>query len=267
MTLEGRRLRYLTAGSGPALILIHGLMGYSFSWSENWPGLSRHFTVYAPDLLNTGRSDRSDQDGSLETAARQVIAFMDAVGIERAHLVGSSHGGTLAMLVLALAPGRVHYVIGVSPATSASETRRWQARFFSTWFGAIAGYCVPYLSPVVNGYFVSRMYADPSRILPGTIAGYNAPLKVPGTVPYLLKVMRCWFDDFRSLDKKLNGIDQSRLAFLWGDQDRVVPVDYMEELRRRYPQARYLLMKDVGHLPYEESPEDFNRALLDLLQA
>jgi pimeloyl-ACP methyl ester carboxylesterase len=263
-TVNGCRMRYLNAGSGPPLILIHGLMGFAYSWSENWAGLTSHFTVYAIDLINAGRSERCQQDGSLEAAARQIIGFMDAVGIPKAILAGSSHGGTLAMLAMALAPDRVEQVIAISPATAASEQRRWQARFFSTWVGTIAGYCVPYLAPVVNGYFVSRMYARPERILAGTIESYNQPLKVSGTVPYLLNVMRSWYEEFGALKAKLQHLDQSRLAFLWGDRDLVVPIEFMHELRNYFPHARYVVLKDAGHLPYEEVPEDFNQALLSL---
>lgn len=259
--VRGYRMRYLTAGTGPPVVLIHGLMGYSFSWSENLVDLARDFTVFAPDLFNTGKSDRVPQEGTLQCAADSVLDFMDAVGLERANLVGSSHGGTLAMLLLAAAPHRVDRVIAVSPATTASEQRRWQARVFSTRAGARVGYLLPYVAAFVHWYFVSRMYADPRRILPGTIAGYNAPLKVKGTIPYLLNVMRCWRDDFAALNDRLKDLDDSRLTFLWGEQDRVVRLDCLPELKRRFPRAGWIMMADAGHLPYEEHPVRFNQAL------
>jgi len=58
MELDGARMRYLRAGSGPALILLHGLLGYSFSWRFTIPALARYATVYAPDMLGAGFSDR-----------------------------------------------------------------------------------------------------------------------------------------------------------------------------------------------------------------
>jgi len=264
--VRGHRMRYLTAGHGPPIVLIHGLMGYSFSWSENLADLAHDFTVYAPDLFNTGKSDRIPQEGTLKCAADSVLNFMDAVGLARAHLVGSSHGGTLALLLLATAPERVDRVVAVSPASTASEQRRWQARVFSTRTGAVIGYALPYVAAFVHWYFVSRMYADPKRILPGTIAGYNAPLKVKGTIPYLLKVMRCWRADFASLNESLKGLDDSRLTFLWGEQDRVVRLDCVPELRRLFPRAGWIMMADAGHLPYEEHPAAFNQALRDCLR-
>ena len=58
MDLDGARMRYLRAGSGPALVLLHGLLGYSFSWRYTMPALAPYATVYAPDMMGAGFSDR-----------------------------------------------------------------------------------------------------------------------------------------------------------------------------------------------------------------
>ncbi len=263
----GRRMRYLHGGSGPAVVFLHGLMGYSFSWSENLGELARDFTVYAPDLFNAGWSDRVEQDGRLETSARSALAFMDAVGITRAHVVGSSHGGTVAMLAAALAPERFEKVVLLAPANPWSEKRRWQARVFATWWGRLAGYFVPYATPVVHGYFLTRLYADRSRVLPGTVAGYNAPLKVPGTVRFLLAVMRCWREEYELLPARLAPLRDKELILIWGGSDTVVRLSHGREMAREFPQAKFLLIPNVGHLPYEESPEIFNAMLRECLRA
>ena len=73
-TVDGARMRYLQAGSGPPLILLHGMMGYSFSWRLNIPVLARHRTVYAVDLIGTGFSDRPAQlDCRLRSVAERVL--------------------------------------------------------------------------------------------------------------------------------------------------------------------------------------------------
>src|ERR1700685_4333349 len=74
MDLDGARMRYLRAGSGPALILLHGLLGYSFSWRYTMPALAPYATVYAPDLLGAGFSDRPRIDHSMRATARGVLA-------------------------------------------------------------------------------------------------------------------------------------------------------------------------------------------------
>src|SRR6202007_1443563 len=92
-TVDGGRMRYLLAGSGPRLILLHGLMGYSFSWRFNIPVLSKHATVYAVDQLGTGFSDRPAQlDCCLHAAARRLLEFLNAVGVTSFDLLGTSHG-------------------------------------------------------------------------------------------------------------------------------------------------------------------------------
>src|SRR5258707_2237730 len=76
MELDGARMRYLRAGSGPALILLHGLLGYSFSWRYTLPALAPYATGYAPDLLGAGFSDRPHGiDHSMRGTAPRVPRF------------------------------------------------------------------------------------------------------------------------------------------------------------------------------------------------
>src|SRR5580692_12828075 len=76
MDFDGTRMRYLRAGSGPPLILLHGLLGYSFSWRYTMPSLAPYVTVYAPDMIGAGFSDRSDAfDYSMGATARRVLQF------------------------------------------------------------------------------------------------------------------------------------------------------------------------------------------------
>ncbi|HUR37791.1 MAG TPA: alpha/beta hydrolase, partial [Terriglobales bacterium] len=182
------------------------------------------------------------------------------------HVVGSSHGGTLVMVAGALAPERFHHIVAVSPANGISEQSRWQATVFSAWWGRWAGYCVPYVAPLIHGYFLSRMYADRTRVLPGTVQGYNAPLKEKGTVRYLLAVMKHWKNEFRGLHARLSALQDARLTFLWGEEDTVVRMSCREELLRDFPRAKFVVMPNAGHLPYEERPELFNQMLLECLQ-
>src|ERR1039458_7256728 len=94
MDLDGARMRYLRAGSGPALVLLHGLLGYSFSWRYTMPALAPYATVYAPDMMGAGFSDRPGGiDHSMRGAAKRLLRFIAALGISSFDLVGTSHGG------------------------------------------------------------------------------------------------------------------------------------------------------------------------------
>src|SRR5579863_3508434 len=101
MDFDGARMRYLRAGSGPPLILLHGLLAYSFSWRYVMPALAPYATVYAPDMLGAGFSDRPAIDHSMRATARRVLRFADTLGLSSFDLLGTSRGGAVAMCTAA----------------------------------------------------------------------------------------------------------------------------------------------------------------------
>jgi pimeloyl-ACP methyl ester carboxylesterase len=258
-------MRYLFGGSGPPLLLIHGLMGFSFSWSENLGSLAQHFTVFAPDLLNVGYSDRCDLEPSLQATATQILHLMDAVAIDAADILGTSYGGTAAMMLAAIAPERVNRLVLVAPAHCGSEGVRWQSRLFSTRTGAMIAKLL-YIAPAfVHGYFIKHMYAVPSRALPGTVRGYAAALRIPGTIAPLVKLMCCWNQNFQTLSEAMPKIANIPTLLVWGEKDNVVPAETMKGLAADFENPAIAIIKDAGHLPYEELPEQFNEIVLAFL--
>src|SRR6476646_7177407 len=116
ITLDGARMRYLRDGRGPALVLVHGLLGYSFSWRHALPAFSQKNTVYAVDMLGAGFSDRPPGlNYCFRAHAERLLQFLDGVGVASCDLLGTSHGGAVAMMTAALAPERVRRLILVAP--------------------------------------------------------------------------------------------------------------------------------------------------------
>lgn len=102
------RLAYTDKGQGEPLILLHGIPTWSFLYREVIPSLSEHFRVLAPDFLGHGYSDRRDRfDRSLRAQTVAILAFMDTLGIERAHIVGHDTGGGVALIMSIEHPDRV----------------------------------------------------------------------------------------------------------------------------------------------------------------
>ena len=90
MDFDGARMRYLRAGSGPALILVHGLLGYSFSWRYTMPAVAPYATVYAPDMMGAGFSDRpAGLDHSMRGMAKGLLRFVRNLGISSFDLLGT----------------------------------------------------------------------------------------------------------------------------------------------------------------------------------
>src|SRR5260370_41799771 len=116
-------MRYLTGGEGMPLVLIHGLLGYSFSWRFNLEVLARHARVYAIDLPGSGFSCRNPAlTGDLASLAQYVLAFMQAVGAKAAVLLGSSHGGGAALLTAAMA---TEWNISIKAMVLAPTVQTW----------------------------------------------------------------------------------------------------------------------------------------------
>ncbi len=131
--LDGYRMRYLRSGSGPPLLLLHGLLGYSFSWRFALPVLAEKATVYAVDMPGAGFSDRpSHASGSFRAHSERLLRFLDSIGVDSCDLLGTSHGGAIAMRAAALAPERVRSLILVAPVNPWSAHGRRLAPFLSS---------------------------------------------------------------------------------------------------------------------------------------
>jgi len=270
LLVSGRRMRYLTCGSGPPLLLLHGLLGYSFSWRFNYAALGGIATVYAPDALGAGFSDRDPElSCSLRDSAARVLQAMDSLGLRDADLLGTSHGGAVAVFAAALdreqGGRRIRRLVLVDAVNPWSARGRWLVPLLAGNIGRALPWAVKHFS-WTQGYWLRRQYADHSRIAPGTLAGYAAPLAIDGTVEYAHKVLRCWRSDLRAYERELEKLRDIETLLLWGSEDSAVYVDSAQELKQRLPRARLVTLEGVGHLPYEESPEEFNRVVMTFLQ-
>ena len=272
MDFDGARMRYLRAGSGPAVILVHGLLGYSFSWRYTMPALAPYATVYAPDMLGAGFSDRPRGiDHSMRGTARRALRFVENLGLESFDLLGTSRGGPVAMAAAAecvraggSAP-RLRRLVLVCPVNPYSSHGKWMAPFFGTNIGAalfrMGAERLPFLFP----YFHMRLYADRSKIPPGTLEGYKAPLAIPGLFEHGLSIVRTWTSDLRELEALLPELASVPTLLMWGSKDAAVYASSMAPLARHFANVQTVVFPGVGHLPYEECPEEFNRALIRFL--
>ena len=262
---DGLRVRCVRAGSGPALLLVHGLLGYSFSWRFNLAALAEKFSVYAPDLPGIGFSERRPgMDGSLGAAAGRMEKFLDAAGVNDFHLLGTSHGGALAILLAARLRERVRRLVLVAPANPWSRHGRWQVPVLATGTGLALVRGIVAL-PWLHAWRLRQMYGDPRRIAPGTIEGYERPISLPGTAEYVHAILRHWRSDMPRLEGALAEIADLPTLLLWGDRDRLVFPQSAHELARRLRRAELAMFPGAGHLPYEEFPEEFNRAVTAFL--
>ncbi len=271
ITINGIEWRYLRAGSGPALLLVHGLMGYSWSWRFNLRELAQNFTVYAPDLPGTGFSQRADcLTGSLESDADGLISLTDALGVADFYLLGSSRGGGVAIVLAGLLAqrGLLHRMprmILCAPINPWSSFGRQRVRWLAAPLGRhFVIHVAPRLHSIMKMYH-RDLYGDPARIAPGSIEGYEAGLVVPRSFHHLVRIMRGWHPDLRQIEATMPLLQELPTLLLWGSRDRVVYPSSASQLQDRLSNSTMLVMEGVGHLPYEELPMEFNQVVCEFL--
>jgi pimeloyl-ACP methyl ester carboxylesterase len=267
MEIEGARMRYLRAGSGPAIILLHGLLGYSFSWRYTIPALTPYATVYAPDLLGAGFSDRAPGiDHSMSGTARRVLEFVKKLGLASFDLLGTSRGGAVAMAVAAASPERVRRLILVAPVNPYSKHGQWIAPFFGTRMGrGLFRAAIAHMS-FLYSYWHARMYGNRKKIPPGTLEGYMAPLAIPGLFEHALGIVQTWTADLRELEKLLPKIGEIPTLLIWGGADTAVYASSAPRLAQHFRNVQTVVFPGIGHLPYEECAVEFNQALIEFLK-
>ncbi|HST09099.1 MAG TPA: alpha/beta hydrolase [Terriglobales bacterium] len=272
VTIDGARMRYLQAGSGPPLILLHGLMGYSFSWRFTIPVLSQHATVYAVDQVGTGFSDRPAQlDCRLCAIADRFLKFLDAVGVSSFNLLGTSHGGAVAMMAAAACANRpdlrLRKLVLVAPVNPWSPHGRRLAPFLGSSLGSTLFLRTVNHMRWTFPYWLARLYGDSKRIPPGTLEGYEAPvLSIPGSFEYGVGIVRHWTNDLRELAITIPKLADIPTLLIWGSADPAVYAHSAEQLRRHFKRCELVVYPGVGHLPYEEVPDQFNATLLEFLK-
>jgi len=271
MDVAGGRMRYLRAGSGPALILVHGLLGYSFSWRFTMPALAPYATVYAPDMLGAGFSDRAPRiDYSMRATAQRLLQLIEKLGISSFDLVGTSHGGAVAMMAAAQCLSgstrlQLRRLVLVAPVNPYSAHGRRLAPFFASPFGAALFRFSTARMPFLFRYAHRRLYADRDNIPAGALEGYMAPLAIPGLLEHALSIVRTWTSDLLELEATLPKLAQVPTLFMWGRKDPAVYASSAAPLSRHFLNSRTVIFEGIGHLPYEECPKEFDRALIDFL--
>ena len=265
-SVSGGRLRYLVGGSGSPLVLVHGIAASSFSFRFNCEELMREFRVFVPDLMHLEDClSMVHLDGSLRAASVRLSEFLADLDVERANVLASSHGGSVVMKLAATTPERIERVVLVSPANPFARHYRAVVRFYLSPLGRVFIRLAPLAPGRVWDYGIGRMYADPRGMAAGTGIGYARPLRRKGTTNYLLSCLETFSDDLEGLRAELAAITRIPTLLIWGDRDPVVEIESGYQLKDALG-ADMVVMRGIGHLPYEESPQEFNRIVLEYLR-
>jgi pimeloyl-ACP methyl ester carboxylesterase len=296
VNLPAGRMRYLKAGTGRPLILVHGLMGYSFSWRFTMPTLAPHATVYAIDNLGAGLSPAVDgMDCTVRSTAERVLQFANTLELGEFDLLGTSHGGAVAMIAAAIAAekehanvpqvrahslsanqggpplsseqegSRIRRLILVAPVNPWSAHGKWLAPLLVTPLGTLIFRNTIERWRVLDHIWLRRLFSGASRIPSDSLAGYRIPVFQNHGFRHASNILKTWLADLADLEAMLPKIRDYPTLLIWGTKDRAVDFASAERLRRNFRNARLVAFEGVGHLPYEECPQEFNRVLIEFL--
>lgn len=255
---------FRSQGRGPVLLLLHGLGASSFSWRDNLGPLAGHFRVVAPDLPAHGCSPAPlHEDYRAASLSRGVMDFLDRQGIARAAVAGNSLGGGLALFLARNYPQRITALILLAPAAAMTRIPWIFAPLRLPVLGLLAAAC---LGPWIIPWILHRVYYRRELITPAVVAGYAAPYRGLRRRLALRQVLRrLQIPPLAEMEDLLRNIRQP-VSLIWGEEDRILPVDQAHWIKARLPQTRLHLLPAVGHAPQEEAPAAVNKIIIDFLR-
>lgn len=267
VVVHGYRRAYRKAGSGPALLLLHGLACDSSTWNDVMAPLAEHFTVIAPDLLGHGESDKPDADYSLGGYANGMRDLLTILGIDKVTVVGHSFGGGVAMQFAYQFPDRVERIVLVSTGGLGREVTpairmltlpgmgmALQVATMRPWRGAVAG---TMRSLARTGWSATRDLAEVADIYEN-FADPAARKAVQRLTSHVLN----WKGQFVTMTDRTYLARIVPVMVVWGDDDRVIPASHAE-IARQQAMSDVHVLPDSGHFPHRDHPEVF----VDLLQS
>ena len=264
ITLHGHQIAYVQRGSGPVLLLIHGMAGSLDTWRAVIDPLSAHATVLAVDLPGHGDSEAGGDYslGSLATGLRDVIT---ALGHDRVTLVGHSLGGGIAMQFSYQFPEMTERLalissgglgLEVSPVLRAASLPGADL-FLSVTAGATRA------ASGITGR-VMRAVGQPERPGLDELVGSYASLADPTRRAAFLSTVRSVVGlsgQTVSATDKLYLARELPVLLLWGAEDPIIPLAHAEAAREILPDSTLEVFAGVRHFPHVEAPERFAAAL------
>ena len=270
----GPAISTLIAGGGPEqVVCLHGLGSNKASFFETISALSPEHTVHALDLPGFGSSDKpAPARYDAPWFAQSVRGYLDAMAIDRAHLVGNSLGGRVALEVALAHPDRVATVSLLAPAV-AFRRRRELALLVRLLRPELAAIPHPMSTAQVRETFWG-LFARPERLDPATADVVAEEFcqtyrTRSARVAFYAALRNIYLDaphGERGFWTRLSDLEPPAL-FLWGDHDRLVPAGFARYVAEALPGARQEILADCGHVPQVELPERTNAKIAELIEA
>jgi len=253
VTVFGAKIHYVDVGSGPSVILLHGLADDIGVWASVIPALAAKHRVIALDQLGFGDSDKPLLNYRVSTFVDFLDGFLNELKMERASLVGNSLGGSVAADFVLKHPDRVERLVLSDAPGYAAFPKSMNPRALSA-LRLASREDIQYLGPLT--FHDKRFYEDVDLAFKQRVAAGDGY-----TVSQILDSMIRGED---VLDNRLAAINQPTLV-VWGREDKLIPLSFGERFHQEIKASRFCVIENCGHMPHVECPEKLNAVLLQFL--
>jgi pimeloyl-ACP methyl ester carboxylesterase len=268
--LHGRRVIYRVAGSGPPVVLIHGMLNSSSHWRSVALSLADQYTVIAPDLIGHGDSAAPRGDYSLGAHAASIRDLLAAIGVDRATIVGHSLGGGVAMQFFYQFPQRVERLVLISSGGLGREVTP------SLRSAALPGVS-PALALTIRPRLVGGLALAGARLRErGVGAGVYLqaaaralrPLQSADARQAFLQTLRAVIDVHGqrvSATDRLYLLESLPTMIVWGERDNTIPLAHGRAAHEAIPHSTFRTLAGVAHFPHLEDPDGLSELLREFL--
>lgn len=261
--VEGVWLRYRVTGSGPPVLLVHGLLSSGRIWEALARDLSRSFTVYSVDLVGFGESDKPLSGYGVRQGSRLLRAFCARFGISEAAVVGHDIGGDMALKLAVDHPGAVGRIALIATPAAGNQMDLPTPIWLATR---------PPLGPLFFALFrawgfwrrLGLRAFTMSRAIPDVLVE-DAAKATPAALHRTIHALRRELSRKRLLNQARR--IESPVLLIAGEEDEIVDPSSSESWAESIPGARTHFIEECGHLPMIEAAEEFGEIVLDFLGA
>ncbi|MGB0971142.1 MAG: alpha/beta fold hydrolase [Mycobacterium sp.] len=263
-TIHGYRRAFRVAGSGPAILLIHGIGDNSTTWSTVQSKLAQRFTVVAPDLLGHGKSDKPRADYSVAAYANGMRDLLSVLEIDSVTVIGHSLGGGVAMQFAYQFPQLVNRMILVGAGGVTKEVNV-ALRIASLPMGseALALLRLPLVLPAVQaiGRISGALFGSTGvgRDIPNMLR-ILADLPEPTASAAFARTLRAvvdWRGQVVTMLDRCYLTQSVPVQLIWGSKDSVIPVSHAEMAHAAMPGSQMEIFQGSGHFPFHDDPDRF----------
>jgi pimeloyl-ACP methyl ester carboxylesterase len=256
VTIGTIKSSYLLCGNGEPVIFLHGAGAGAVTWYPSISSISKNFQVLAPDIVGYGESDKPDAPYNRPYFSKWLKDLLKELKISKAHIVGLSQGGAIALQFAIDNPEMVNKLVLVDSAGLGAKVSFW---------------------PLIGTIWMNSFPSSMANRFNSRYILHNPINRDPNHSKYSIAVLK--YKGGKNAFKQGRGTAVSKISeellkqiqnetlIIWGKDDKLFSAEYGETAAKIIPNAKLHLIQDAGHLPLMDQPEIFNKILDDFLKS